>query len=153
MKFSTPSWTPDNYGFYYSRFPAPEEGKALTARNVDQKLYFHVLGTPQEEDVLAGEGDVFNYLDGAEYGAAHPAGDAYGLSLTVADGGYAVQSPLDPGAVVAAELAQPLDDAVQVIPGDFLVRQGNVAVREASLGQPPQIQHDLQKFLHVIPAI
>ncbi|MHC4959369.1 MAG: prolyl oligopeptidase family serine peptidase [Planctomycetota bacterium] len=55
IKFSGVSWTPDNYGFYYSRFPAPEEGKALTARNVNQAIYFHKLGTGQDEDVLVYE--------------------------------------------------------------------------------------------------
>ena len=58
-----------------------------------------------------------------------------------------------PARVVAAELAHPLDDAVQIVPGDFLVRQGNVPVRKAGLGQPPQVQHDLQEFFRVVPAI
>jgi len=52
IKFSGASWTPDNYGFYYSRFPKPEEGKQLTGRNTGQAFYFHRLGTPQTEDQL-----------------------------------------------------------------------------------------------------
>ena len=52
IKFSGASWTPDNYGFYYSRFPEPAKGKQLTGRNTGQKLYFHRLGTPQAEDQL-----------------------------------------------------------------------------------------------------
>ena len=55
VKFSDVSWTPDNYGFYYSRFPAPEEGKALTAQNVNQQLCFHVIGTPPTEDKVVYE--------------------------------------------------------------------------------------------------
>ncbi len=39
VKFSGASWTTDSAGFYYSRFPDPGEDKALTAQNVNQKVY------------------------------------------------------------------------------------------------------------------
>jgi prolyl oligopeptidase len=52
IKFSGASWTKDSKGFYYSRFPAAENGKTLQAANYYQKLYYHVVGTPQSEDVL-----------------------------------------------------------------------------------------------------
>jgi prolyl oligopeptidase len=52
VKFSGVSWAKDGSGFYYSRYDAPGEGKALTAANEFQKLYFHRLGDPQEKDQL-----------------------------------------------------------------------------------------------------
>ncbi|MEZ4454718.1 MAG: prolyl oligopeptidase family serine peptidase [Nannocystaceae bacterium] len=52
IKFSGVSWTKDNKGFFYSRYDAPKEGEALTGQNVNQKLFYHKLGTPQAEDVL-----------------------------------------------------------------------------------------------------
>ena len=52
VKFSSAAWTLDGKGFYYSRFPAPAQGAAFQSLNVDQKLYFHKLGTPQAEDAL-----------------------------------------------------------------------------------------------------
>lgn len=55
IKFSDASWTKDGKGFYYSRFPEPKEGAAFQSLNVDQKLYYHRLGTPQSEDLLVYE--------------------------------------------------------------------------------------------------
>jgi prolyl oligopeptidase len=52
VKFSGTSWAKDGSGFYYSRYDAPPEGTALTQVNEFQKLYFHQLGTPQEQDRL-----------------------------------------------------------------------------------------------------
>lgn len=52
VKFSGLSWTYDNKGFFYSRFPEPEKGGKFTALALNQKVYYHKLGTPQAEDVL-----------------------------------------------------------------------------------------------------
>lgn len=52
VKFSNLSWLPDGSGFYYSRYPAPEEGEKLTGRNRNHELWFHRVGTPQSEDRL-----------------------------------------------------------------------------------------------------
>ncbi len=53
IKFSGASWTPDGAGFYYSRYDEPNEETKFTDTNYFQKLYFHKIGTPQSEDVLA----------------------------------------------------------------------------------------------------
>ena len=55
IKFSAASWTKDNRGFYYSRFPEPKPGEDLKGVNYDQRLSFHRLGTPQADDVLVYE--------------------------------------------------------------------------------------------------
>ena len=49
-KFTLPAWAPDGSGFYYSRFDKPASGEAYKAANVDQRLVYHTLGTPQETD-------------------------------------------------------------------------------------------------------
>jgi prolyl oligopeptidase len=54
-KFSGAAWTPDNQGFYYSRYDAPQEGLAYKGANYYQKLYYHRVGTPQSEDKLVYE--------------------------------------------------------------------------------------------------
>ena len=55
VKFSWASWAPDGSGFYYSRYAEPAEGEALKDTNLNQKAYFHVVGTPQSEDRLVYE--------------------------------------------------------------------------------------------------
>ena len=52
IKFGGASWTHDDKGFFYSRFPEPESGKKFQGLPLNQKLYYHRLGTPQSEDVL-----------------------------------------------------------------------------------------------------
>jgi prolyl oligopeptidase len=49
-KFSGPTWSHDDSGFYYSRYPEPEN--PLEAVNEYNQLYYHQLGTPQSQDVL-----------------------------------------------------------------------------------------------------
>jgi len=51
-KFSGAAWRPDGSGFFYARFPEPDDGAAMVGRNLNQSLYFHKVGTPQSEDVL-----------------------------------------------------------------------------------------------------
>ncbi|HEY3787586.1 MAG TPA: S9 family peptidase, partial [Urbifossiella sp.] len=52
VKFSGASWTLDDKGFYYSRFPEPKKDAEFQSLNENQTLYYHRLGTPQSEDQL-----------------------------------------------------------------------------------------------------
>ncbi len=52
VKFSNVSWTNDSKGLFYSRFPEPQKDAAFQSLNVDMKLYYHRIGTPQSDDVL-----------------------------------------------------------------------------------------------------
>lgn len=58
-------WTRDGKGFFYGRFPQPEEGQEFQALNTGQRLYYHRVGTPQSEDVL-----VYHRPDKPEWGYA-----------------------------------------------------------------------------------
>ncbi len=53
-KFASIAWVKDSSGFYYNRFPepgsVPEEDQSCFSR-----VYWHQLGTPQEEDLLVYE--------------------------------------------------------------------------------------------------
>ncbi|CAG5133432.1 unnamed protein product, partial [Candidula unifasciata] len=57
VKFSSMAWMHDHKGFFYNRYPK-QQGKAdgtETTSSLHQKLYYHKLGTSQEEDVLVAE--------------------------------------------------------------------------------------------------
>ncbi|MAG56872.1 MAG: S9 family peptidase [Planctomycetes bacterium] len=55
VKFSGAEWLPDESGFFYGRYPAPKEGEEREQANYHHKLYFHRVGTPQDQDVLVCE--------------------------------------------------------------------------------------------------
>lgn len=55
IKFSSPSWTKDEKGFLYARYQEPKSDRALQEVVRDQKIYYHVVGTSQAEDVLVHE--------------------------------------------------------------------------------------------------
>jgi prolyl oligopeptidase len=76
VKFSGASWTKDNKGFFYSRYPEPNEITKLEDTNYFQKVYYHRIGTPQSEDTL-----VYDRPDNKELG--------FGASVTE-DGRYLI---------------------------------------------------------------
>lgn len=50
IKFSGIAWYHD--GFFYSRFDEPRPGKELSAENVNNKVFYHRIGTSQSQDQL-----------------------------------------------------------------------------------------------------
>ena len=54
IKFSGLSWKGDE-GFYYSRYPEPDEKTKLSRKNEYHKIYYHKAGTPQSQDGLVYE--------------------------------------------------------------------------------------------------
>jgi prolyl oligopeptidase len=48
VKFSGLSWYKN--GFYYSRYPKPDDNQELTSRNRNHMVYYHKLGRLQEKD-------------------------------------------------------------------------------------------------------
>ncbi len=53
VKVSGASWQGD--GFYYSRYPTPDKGKELSTKNENHQVYYHKVGTSQENDMLVYE--------------------------------------------------------------------------------------------------
>lgn len=72
VKWSEAAWSVDNRGFYYSRYDAPEEGKAYKGANYYHKLYYHKLGTSQSEDEL-----IYERPDQKEWGFLAELADDY----------------------------------------------------------------------------
>ncbi|KAF8529233.1 prolyl oligopeptidase [Hysterangium stoloniferum] len=85
VKFSSITWTHDNKGFFYQRYPSREEhGSATddkagteTTQDLDAKLYYHRIGTQQSEDILVVEDP-----ENREY--------MFGIEVTEVDGRYLI---------------------------------------------------------------
>ncbi len=63
VKFSGAAWTKDGKGFFYSRYDEPKADAQLTKVNYFQKVYYHMVGTPQSADRL-----VYNRPDHKDWG-------------------------------------------------------------------------------------
>ncbi|NQU23320.1 MAG: S9 family peptidase [Candidatus Nealsonbacteria bacterium] len=104
-KFGGASWTKDGKGFFYSRFPTPKPGEAFQALNLNHKLYYHRLGTPQSADVL-----VYARPDEPEWSFyAEVTEDGRYLVITVAKGTD------DKYRIVVRDLAEPYAMPVELI--------------------------------------
>ena len=79
LKFTGLSWAGDGSGFYYSRYPETAEEEKFQSLNMNQAVYFHRVGTTQDEDVL-----VFASPDNPEWGyVANVTDDGEHLVITV----------------------------------------------------------------------
>jgi len=82
LKFTSAAWAKDGSGFYYSRYPAPEEGDEFQSLNLNQKVYFHTLGQAQADDRL-----VYQRPDQPEWGfGAEVSDDGNFLVITIFHG-------------------------------------------------------------------
>jgi prolyl oligopeptidase len=52
VKYSGAAWTPDGKGFFYGRFDEPKAGEKYQRITLNQKVYYHRVGTSQGDDVL-----------------------------------------------------------------------------------------------------
>ncbi|MCC7422785.1 MAG: S9 family peptidase [Planctomycetaceae bacterium] len=79
LKFGGMSWTKDGRGLFYSRYDEPKEGQAFQSLNLNQKIWYHRVGTPQSDDVL-----VYKRPDEPEWGfGPHVTEDGRYLVITV----------------------------------------------------------------------
>ena len=109
VRFANIDWTKDGRGFYYNRYPEPAPGEKHQAAALNQMIYFHKLGTKQEEDEL-----VYRRPD-------HPDWN-FGVSATD-DGKYLVLSisrSTDPqNQVLVRDAAAPVDAPFSELIADF----------------------------------
>ena len=82
IKFSGASWTHDNAGFFYSRYPEPDPDAAQGGLNRTQTVWYHALGTAQDNDRL-----VFSRPDQPDWGVgARVSDDGRYVVFTVGEG-------------------------------------------------------------------
>ena len=81
VKFSGVSWR-GNEGFYYSSYDKPK-GSELSAKTDQHKLYFHKLGTSQNEDVV-----IFGLNQKRRYVSGNVTEDNHYLVISAANSTY-----------------------------------------------------------------
>jgi prolyl oligopeptidase len=52
LKFGYVAWTSNNKGFYYNRFGEPTPETQFREANLNQRIYYHRVGTKQTQDEL-----------------------------------------------------------------------------------------------------
>jgi prolyl oligopeptidase len=105
VKFSGASWSKDSKGFFYSRYPEPNEKTKLEETNFNQKLYYHRIGTSQAEDIL-----IYERPDQKRWGfSGYVTEDGKYLIITVSQG-------TDPrNLIFYKDLSQPNSEVVELI--------------------------------------
>ncbi|RZV39107.1 MAG: S9 family peptidase [Chromatiales bacterium] len=79
LKFTGLSWAKDGSGFYYSRYPETTDEEKFQSLNANHAVYFHRVGTSQDDDAL-----VYEQPDNPEWGyAASVTDDGAHLVITV----------------------------------------------------------------------
>jgi prolyl oligopeptidase len=73
------AWSPDGAGFYYERLPLPKPGEELSATIRGERLWYHRVGTGQDEDQLG-----YDPKDGEQFLTTSLSGD--GRWLVIAQG-------------------------------------------------------------------
>lgn len=108
-RFGGADWNKEGTGFFYTRYPEPKEGEKYQASALNQMIYFHKLGTKQEDDQL-----VYRRPDHPDW--------HFGCGVTD-DGKYVVLSILrstDPqNQVLVREASAPADAPFKELIGDF----------------------------------
>jgi prolyl oligopeptidase len=107
LKFTGLSWAGDGSGFYYGRYPATSAAEKYQSLNKNRKVYFHRIGTDQEQDDV-----VYERPD-------HP---DWGPSGTVTDDGQHLVITISVGtderySIVHQDLTDPAAEPEMIIEG------------------------------------
>ena len=131
LKATGLSWSGN--GFFYSRYPAPEAGKEMSAKNEFQSVWYHQLGTDQSNDkkifedtahaqrfhrVGTTEDERFAILSTSDRGSGKKGNTLYYRDLL---------DPASPFKPIVAEITDDEWSVIDNVPGGFLVETNNKA--------------------------
>jgi prolyl oligopeptidase len=107
LKFTGLSWAGDGSGFYYSRYPATSEDEKFQSLNKNMTVFFHQLGTSQDQDRV-----VYARPDFPDWGPrATVTEDGKHLVITISVGTD------DRYSIVHLDLTDPAAEPVMIIEG------------------------------------
>ena len=132
IKSCCAAWTRDGRGFFYTRLPEPQAGTEFQRIDLDSKIHYHRVGTPQADDVLVHEDP------------DHPAWESQ--AEVTADGRYLVLTTSNEKGklfrVLARDLAEPYAMTRPVVPSfengyfSLVASQGPVLYFHTDAGAP-----------------
>ena len=131
IKFSSISWTPDSKGFFYSRYNEPKEGAEFQSLNLNQKVFYHRVGTSQDDDEL-----IYERPDNPDWGfGADVSEDGKYLVLTVWKGTD------DRYRIVIKDLTDPDSKPYELIDNfdyeySFVGNDGDTLLFQTNIGAP-----------------
>ena len=85
VKFGSTTW--HGNGFFYSGYPKPDEKKMYSNESVNQKVYYHVMGTTQSEDQVIYEDDTHAH----RYYSVYTTEEERFLFLDISEGTYGTE--------------------------------------------------------------
>jgi prolyl oligopeptidase len=155
VKVSGVAW--EGYGFYYSRYPAPEKGvSVLSVKNENHQVWYHKVGTAQSADKLIYE-DKNNPL---RFHTASTSEDEKFLFLTLSDR----SKGLDGNAIYAMDLTAKERKFYPVVPditnddygiivntADHFLIQTNAGAPNSKVIAVDIKNPDLKKAIAIIP--
>jgi prolyl oligopeptidase len=154
IKFSGIGWQGD--GFYYSRYPAPDKGKELAGKNENHQVWFHKIGTAQNQDQLIYE----DKINGQRFHFVSVSEDERMVFLTISDRGkgldgnalwYKDNQSKDPAfKPVVKEIGQNEFSVVDNI-GDQLLIETNDGAKNKKLMLFDPAKPDIKDWKTIIP--
>ena len=126
---------------------AAERGVRQNAGDFPQHRSLAHARLAQKQNALARHYQVFDDPNRAIDGAPDPQRQAYYLPAAVAYRGYAVERPLDSGAVVLSEIAYALYGVANLIRRHLRRIERDAAVAKPRFRLPAQVHHDLKQPL------
>ena len=161
-------WRPN---LHAPRAADPRVGDVPVAANFIRRIHddhplFHLVGKhtgalaqhgrladarpPEQEDALSADDHVLDDVDRPRDGPADAAGETDDLAAAVTDGGYAMQRPLDAGAVVVTKGRYARGDELEVFGGDRRVVEDDLVVGEARFRLASEVEDDLEEQALVV---
>ena len=151
LKFTGLSWLGDE-GFYYGRYPEPDEQNKMVNQNQFYKVYYHKVGEPQSRDVLVYE-DKDHPL---RTGGAGTTEDNRFLLLSVSEGTSGAE-------LLARDLSKKDTSFTMIIPGfstepSFVDNDGDRLLIQTNEGAPnyrlvsvDPLHPDKEHWITIIP--
>ncbi len=85
VKFGGTTW--HGNGFFYSGYPKPDEKKMYSNESVNQKVYYHTMGTPQSDDQIIYEDSIHAH----RYYSVYTTEEERYLFLDISEGTYGTE--------------------------------------------------------------